>query len=178
VDTPPVERPPVAQIDSESLDASDTVADAYRALVGTAGILNAVSDELGKSIGVLDAALKKLNLGVAVWVRIDKNKDGPDGEFNHHLLGYAKVNSRWGVALATTEGNYGWLPDSNDEHWLFNDAPRILRIEAVEHLPALLTKMTEKASEVADSIRKQSEMARDIANAIDIASKTSDFKSR
>ena len=136
-------------------------------------MLNTVSDELGKSIGIVDAALKKLNLGVSVWVQIDKNKDGNDGEFNHHYLGYAKVDGRWGVALATSEGNYGRMP-SDDDHWLFNDAPRALRVEAVEHLPKLLTEMTKKASEVADGIRTQSEMARDIASAIDIASK--DFR--
>ena len=156
---------------------TDAVVDAYRALVGAASVLNAVSDELGKSISVLDAALKKLNLGIPVWVRIDKNQDGPDGEFKHHYLGYAKVG-KWGIALSTSEGNYGTLPDSDDDHWLFNDGPRALRVEAVEHLPKLLTLMTEKAAEVADSIRTQSEMARDIASAIDIASKTSDFTSR
>jgi hypothetical protein len=173
----PVGRPPVTASDSES-PAADAVADAYRSLIGTASILNAVSDELGKSIGVLDAALKKLNLGIPVWVRIDKNNDEHDGDFNHHYLGYAKVDGRWGVALATSEGNYGSLPHADEDDWLFNDAPRALRVEAVEHLPTLLTEMTKKASEVAESIRTQSEMARDIANAIDIASKTSVFTSR
>ena len=54
---------------------SERVSSSYRQLSLAASHLNLVSDELGKSIAVLDAALKKLNLGISTWSRLDRWED-------------------------------------------------------------------------------------------------------
>ena len=54
---------------------SERVSSSYRQLSLAASHLNIVSDELGKSISVLDAALKKLNLGISTWSRLDRWED-------------------------------------------------------------------------------------------------------
>ena len=54
--------------EQESLSAK--VQSSYQQLSKVAADLNAVSDELGTCIADLDAALKKLNLGVTKWVQI------------------------------------------------------------------------------------------------------------
>ena len=59
-----------------TLPLSERVASYYAQLTSAAKDLNSISDELGKSIAEIDMALKKLNLGVAVWVPIRK-EDGP-----------------------------------------------------------------------------------------------------
>ena len=99
--------------------------------LGKTMLIRTLSDELGKSIGVLDAALKKLNLGISTWSRLDRWEDA-FGNYSSRYLGYAKVNNRWGIALRTVAGNNNQPEEATVEEWLFNDAPRALRIEAVE----------------------------------------------
>jgi hypothetical protein len=76
------------------------VSTSYKQLTAAANELNAVSDELGKFVGALDAALKKLNLGLTTWLRLESREDG-SGNYTKRDLGYAKVGGRWGIALRT-----------------------------------------------------------------------------
>src|SRR5437870_996412 len=112
----------------------EKVASAYRDLSVAAKNLNQVSDELGKTISALDAALQKLNLGVSAWVPIAGEEDG-NGNFWSRGLGYSKVGGEWGIALRTLRGNYNWEDNTVEEKWLFNDGPRWLRADAIEHIP-------------------------------------------
>jgi hypothetical protein len=73
-------------------------------LSSVASDLNTVSNELGKSVAEIDGALKKLNLGVSVWVNIsDWNYDL--GYFVEQL-GYTKVDGKCGIALRTVSRNH------------------------------------------------------------------------
>ena len=47
----------------------------------SAATLNAVSDELGKPVSVIEAALKKLNLGVSTWVVCVGEMDQQTGDY-------------------------------------------------------------------------------------------------
>src|SRR4029078_3618097 len=123
---------------------SERVSSSYRQLSLAASHLNLVSDELGKSIPVLDAALKNLNRGIAPWSRLDRWEDA-FGNYSSRYLGYAKVNNRWGIALRTVAGNNNQPEEATVEEWLFNDAPRALRIEAVEKLPDLFENLIKEA---------------------------------
>ncbi|MEQ1910727.1 MAG: hypothetical protein ABMA15_18045 [Vicinamibacterales bacterium] len=144
---------------------SERVSSSYRQLSLAASHLNLVSDELGKSISVLDAALKKLNLGISTWSRLDRWEDA-FGNYSTRYLGYAKVNNRWGIALRTVAGNNTQPEEATVEEWLFNEAPRSLRIEAVEKLPDLFDNLIKEADLAIRKVKAQSSSARQLASAL------------
>src|SRR5258708_33081213 len=103
--------------------------------------LNAVSDELGKLIAQLESDLKKLNLGVEGWVKIDGSRS-PDGElWSSRSVGYAKVDGKWGIALRSASGDYSYPPSDESDTKLFTEGPRDLRIAAIDKIPDLLEKL-------------------------------------
>ena len=124
-----------------------------------------MSDELGKFVTALDVALKRLNLGIAAWLRLDSREDG-SGNYIKRDLGYAKVGSRWGIALRTMTGNHNAPEESSVEEWLFNDAPRAMRIEAVEKLPDLFESLVKEADAATKQIRSKTEHAQALASAL------------
>ena len=144
---------------------SERVSSSYRQLSLAASHLNLVSDELGKSIAVLDAALRKLNLGISSWSRLDRWEDA-FGNYSSRYLGYAKVNNRWGIALRTVAGNNNQPEDATVEEWLFNDAPRALRIEAVEKLPELFENLIKEADIAIRKVKAQTLSARQLSTAL------------
>jgi hypothetical protein len=143
----------------------DQVSDLFKQLSVAALDLNSASDELGKCVTALDAVLKTLNLGIAAWVRVMEYGDR-SGDFRIHKLGYAKIGGRWGIALRTVEGNENWPEESEREQWLFNDAPRALRIEAVDKLPELLAELIKEATTTSQKIREKTSQARQLAATI------------
>ena len=149
----------------EDSSFSERVSSSYRQLSLAASHLNLVSDELGKSIAVLDAALKKLNLGISTWSRLDRWEDA-FGNYSSRYLGYAKVNNRWGIALRMVTGNNTTPEDATVEEWLFNDAPRALRIEAVEKLPDLFENLIKEADITIRKVKAQTLSARQLASAL------------
>jgi hypothetical protein len=141
---------------------------AYRGLAVAAKNLNEVSDELGKTISALDAALQKLNLGVSAWVPITGGDDGW-GSYWSRDIGYAKVKGDWGIALRTVSGNHNDPDAEQEESWLFDDGPRWLRADAIAHIPALLEKLTKQADDTAKRIQKKTEEAKQLAAAVKAA---------
>jgi hypothetical protein len=128
----------------DSSDLAGRIATAFDELATAANNLNTVSDELSRSVGNLDNALKKLNLGVSTWVRLSRTEDS-HGTFALKELGYAKVGGRWGLALRTVAG-HGLGSDLEErEEWLFNDAPRPLRVQAIDMIPELLERLVRDA---------------------------------
>src|SRR5262245_40836862 len=141
------------------------VSASYKQLSNAANDLNAVSDELGKFIGALDAALRKLNLGIPSWLRLDSREDG-SGNYIKRDLGYAKIGNRWGIALRSMTGNHNTPDVSNSEEWLFNDAPRSLRIEAIEKLPDLFDHMVKEVDVATKQIKSRTEQAEHLAHVL------------
>ena len=144
------------------------VASSYSQLFAAAKELNSISDELGKSISEIDFALKKLNLGVSVWTQIRGNEGGPNQEtwFWTEEIGYAKVGANWGICLRKITGDYNY-PDQEDvESWLFNDAPRTLRISAIGKIPELLEKLSVEAVKTTEKIRAKLDEAQAVAKAV------------
>lgn len=148
----------------ESLSAK--VQSSYQQLSKVAGELNAVSDELGMCIVDLNAALKKLNLGVTKWIEIRGDEDPETGNFSVDYLGYAKVSGNWGIGLSTMIGNYNHDPEGSSEQWPFNDGPRELRLAAIEKIPELLNKLSEAATQMTAHVRKKLGEAQEVAEAI------------
>ena len=81
-------------------------------------------------------------------------------------LGYTRVRDVWGVALKTASGNYG-----NDEHddetiYLFKDAPRWMRLEAVASIPDLLEALLNTTRETIDRAKKATTRLTEFATAM------------
>ena len=145
----------------------ERVANYYSQLSTVAADLNAVSDELGKSIAEIDAALKKLNLGITTWVTIRGDGGNPyDDSFRSRDIGYAKVSNKWGISLRTIDGQLSDPDRSETEEWLFNDAPRSLRLEAIDKIPELLEKLSKDAVRTTKDIRARLDEAQAVAEAV------------
>ena len=128
----------------------------FAQLSTVAADLNAVSDDLGKSVADIDAALKKLNIGISVWVKV-RTWDGDDSRgdlsFWSEDLGFAKINGKWGISLRRVDGDYNHPDDESVEEWLFGDAPRALRLQAIDKLPELIEKLNMEAGKTITAIQ-------------------------
>jgi len=158
---PPLDTPPKPSLASR-------VEQSYKKLSRVAASLNSASDELGQVVGLVDAALKKLNLGVSAWVRVSGCDPRPhDPTWWKREIGYGKIGNMWGIALRTRSGNSEAAEaGEGSESWLFNEAPRWMRIEAVDHLPAILEQLVKQAEEADKAIRKKTEQALEVAQVI------------
>ena len=96
---------------------ADRVIAFYDELSAVAADVNVASDLFGRSVEMLDAALKKLNLGISTWVPVTSSHD-VNHDFWVHKIGYAKIGGKWGVAIQTIEGNEGYLEKDKREEWL------------------------------------------------------------
>jgi methyl-accepting chemotaxis protein len=148
----------------EAVPVSDRVSASFQKLSQSAEQLNAASDELGKAIAPIDAALKALNLGVPAWHKM-AGSQSRDGLYWARYVGYSKIGRRWGIALSTVEGHEA-ADDENNEEWLFNDAPRWLRVEGIEHLPDLLEELARKAETTTAELAKSTAHAKELAATI------------
>jgi len=118
---------------------TERVISSFEKLSSAAKNLNNVSDELGRAITAIDYILQRLNLGVPTWVKIHGGEDQYTGmEYWSRDVGYAKIGNRWGIALCTRKGDHNNPDEEEFDSWLFNDAPRWLRVEGVEKIPDLL----------------------------------------
>jgi hypothetical protein len=150
-------------IDGESL--ASRVQASYLQLSAVASDLNAISDELGKSVSEIDAALKKLNLGISVWAEI-RSWTGDDLDYYSESVGYAKVDGKWGIALTSVSGNHNYPDQDKVEEWLFNDGPRKLRLDAIEKLPEVLKKLSEEGVKTTEKIKSKLAAAKEVAAAV------------
>jgi hypothetical protein len=148
------------------------VQSSYERLTSVASDLNAVSDDLGKAINTLDQSLKVLNLGITCWFRFD-SRDYESGRYWAKYIGYAKVGNKWGIGLSKTAGHNEAPPEeSSDEEWLFNDAPRELRLEAVQHIPAMIEALIKAGEEAVASVRAKTSEAQQLAEVLASAAKS------
>ena len=146
-------------------------------LADSAVRLNFGSDEFAKAIGPIDVALKKLNLGISAWFEYRGSATDSDGDFAYSHIGYAKVNGKWGLALSRCAGNIHDDPDDhNEEFWLFNDAPRSMRLEALDYIPDLLETLLREANNLAESLQKKAEQARALADTISTLTATAEVR--
>jgi hypothetical protein len=154
---------------TEGDSLASRVQQSYLLLSEVASDLNTVSDELGKSIATIDLALKRLNLGVTVWVNITAWEGEENADYGMEQIGYAKVDGKWGIALRTVAGNHNWPDQDTVESWLFNDGPRRLRLSAVEKLPEMLKDLSEEASKTAGKIKGKLAEVQEVAAAVQSA---------
>jgi prefoldin subunit 5 len=143
----------------------EKIQSSFQALSAVASSLNSASDELTKTVTILDEALRKLNIGLTVWVSY-ANHDVEPGDFDNDQIGYCKLNSKWGIALRrewgdTQRGEYG-----GEGPWLFNDAPRDMRLKGVDKIPELIAALSVEATETTKKVREKTQEISELASAI------------
>lgn len=143
---------------------TERVQNSLQKLSSVALELNAVSDELGKCVADVDAALKKLNLGIVAWARI-QTWGGDEGSYTREEIGYCKVDGKWGVALRTVDGSQ-YDPEESVETWLFNDAPRSMRLSAIGKIEELLEKLSAQAVVTTQEVKGKLALAKEVALAV------------
>lgn len=156
---------------TESPSGPERVQSAFPLLVTAANELNAASDELGKTITELDAALQNLNLGVAAWVPFS---DGSD-EYSYwsREIGYTKLGNSWGIALREVDGVHHNPEEETVQSWGFNNAPRWMRIDGIAKIPDLLEKLIKQAEDTTKKIKKKNEQAKELTAAIKLVAANS-----
>jgi len=146
----------------------------FKELADSAARLNSGSDELAKAIRPIEATLKKLNLGVSAWyIYSGSEEPDSDGNYSYRRIGYAKVGGKWGLALSSGLGNVYADVDSYDV-WLFNDAPRSMRLESIDCIPDLLEQLVKESNKVAEDLQKKAGLARELAETISALSATAE----
>lgn len=140
----------------------------FQKLTVAASALNQSSDRFGAAVAKLDSALSNLNLGVTAWVCYASYQD-PNGSQYHseEQLGYAKIGNKRGLALRIVE-----FDDLNDDSeikdsWLFGDAPRELRLGAIEHIPELIEVLVKEATKTAERVSDKATVALELAAQIE-----------
>ncbi len=126
----------------------------YQRLAEVASKLNNVSDEMGGSISRLDEALKILNLGIEAWYTYDTSDD--EYFWSESKIGYAKIGSKWGIALNKASGFHHEPEETDSSKWLFNDAPRGLRLDAISHIPKLIDALIAQTESTIENVRAKS----------------------
>jgi hypothetical protein len=143
----------------------ESVSTSFQRLSAAATELNAASDELGKTICALEAAIKPLNIGLTTWVSIAEYGDPDGGGFETRYIGYGKIGGKWGIALRIVTGNH-FSSERTEQEWLFNDAPRDFRIEAADKLPHLLEGLIDTTSAATKAIGEKTVQAQRVVEAV------------
>ena len=139
----------------------------FQQLSAAASTLNAISDQLGKVVSRLDSSFQKLNIGVSGWVKFNISRSGDGLQFWFDEVGYDKVNGRWGLAIRSASGHEGMEEGSlYDGEWQFNDAPRTLRIDAVDKIPELFEKLTNEVQATTESVDRKLKKLQEFASAV------------
>jgi hypothetical protein len=150
----------------------DDVQSRFKNLSTTAASLNAASSELARVVGVLDEALRSLNIGLTVWVTYDSD-DATPSQYDDYQIGYIKKDGRWGIGLRHVWGEIDSEESSMSGPWLFNDGPREMRLRSVDAIPKLIEKLNEEAVETAKRVENKTNEVRMLAGAISHAANES-----
>jgi hypothetical protein len=141
-----IQKMTIPNSDTQKLKLTE---DLVSSLESAANVLNSRSTELSEPIDAINVALKSLNMGIRVWHSYYE----VSGE--RHLIGYDKIDNKWGVALSVQS-----TIDDDFEAWHFRDAPRSMRIQAVHYLPQLLRQCLCCAEELIEEIGRATNTAR------------------
>ena len=152
---------------TSSPNPSERIAQAFKTLIASAKGINDASDELAKPIASLERALKRLNVGVVCWTTISSGTDGD--LYWSQDVGYSRVRrvqGNWRLAIRTIEGPEHDPEMRSLEVWAFVDAPRHLRVKAVDKLPELVEALVKATDATASRLKKQVAPAQQLAAAV------------
>jgi hypothetical protein len=110
--------------------------------------LNRSSDLLTELLKEVEAKLAALRLGIEAWILA---KPAVDGIGMH--LGYAKHNGGWRLVVGFFREDPDYIRPCGEVSVLL-ESPRADWVTAVQHLPALVTNILEKANKEAAEVEK------------------------
>lgn len=138
-------------------------------LSAAANSLNKATDELTETVCALDSAILNLNIGLAEWVKVAIFHDEEGRLYDRIELGWCKSEGMWRLSIRKLVGDEASPePDEVREIWAFNNAPRDLRLRAVEKLPQLVDQLGNSAARTAEAVSKKLEETRALATAMGI----------
>jgi len=127
--------------------------------------LNEASNKLTEQIKEIENALASHNLGVIAWVELRRLREPVGKEYADveriESLGYSKINGKWGIYVSSRIDEFEIF-----ESWLLRDAPRDLRILAVDAIPKLLEEMIKRAKEVTTQVLSKTDTAKALAHSL------------
>lgn len=139
----------------------------YRKLSHSADALNQASDEFGQAVEVLDRALADLKIGVTGWITFSEaHSEYDETQATEERIGYDKIGSRKGLAISIVDVDQADGEESVKQQWLFNEAPRSMRIRAIDSIPELLDHLAKQAASTAERVKESAQVASELAAAI------------
>ena len=137
--------------------------------------LNQTTDEINSIISTVNEKLAALNLGVEAWLDPSTTSKIPaaDMTVTTHLqtasmpvLGYAKLEDAWQLAIKEEKIIYQWNDDAREEEEVSEDsyrpllkASREVRLRALEQLPQLLDALKRQGEAVLKTIARAQKAA-------------------
>jgi hypothetical protein len=145
--------------------ASSVSAQLLKQLSYAAEGLNNVSDIFNGEIKTIEEALASYNIGVSAWARactLDEkalDNDGAQIEYTRQIsIGYDKRAGNWCLMASS------FIPEWEDfSEWILRDAPRDVRLVAIQGIPNLLEKLIEEAKKLTAEITQKTTEARALA---------------
>jgi len=144
---------------------SGNVSALLKQLASASETLNQASNKLTEQIKEIEASLASYNLGVIAWVELRRTPEEVAENYptvdRIESLGYSKKNGKWGLFVYSEIEEFEHL-----EEWLLRDAPRELRILAVDAIPQLLETMVTKAKVLTSEVISKTDRAKSIAHSL------------
>jgi hypothetical protein len=140
--------------------------ESFKLLSDNASSLNNLSDRIGKIVSRLDAQFQTLNTGISGWVPFQEWFEENGSNWSEEV-GYDKINGKWGLAIRVKSAHDGGDDFDSFEQWLFNDAPRVLRLKAIDKLPELFELLAEEVAKNKKLVEQKVTELSELANSID-----------
>jgi len=140
-----------------------------------ATLLNKQSDSLNKTLQKIQDKLNSLNVGLEAWasgwlsnesLAMEEDSRGniitpfPGATSRARVVfcGYARTGRGWGLAIRPAVVYYDaelcYLGEHNGDPQPLLEAPRDIRIAALEHIPEVIGQLQEKAEQAIEAIEK------------------------
>ena len=145
---------------------ADKVESTLKKLASVSQSLNQASDLVTSRIAEVEAALREYKLGVAA--RVDIRRWYDEGQYTDdtwyrvgrtQCLAYGKKDGKWGLLTYIIAEE----SDEYEEFAFLREAPRDVRLAAIDKLPELLEALVEKAVQTTQEATKKAEKAGQIA---------------
>lgn len=145
---------------------NERVSTSFKQLSVAANYLNNTSDALGKAIGSIEEKLRRLNIGLEVWVPVDQECSEETDEIVVHHLGYAgpPAVAYWAISIRTL-----WIDRDDEKERIvtFNSASRELRLRTIDKIPELIEALTKEVSDKVAEIKPIVDRAEEFAEVLD-----------
>jgi outer membrane phospholipase A len=154
--------------------SSEAVQSSFRELSNTTADLNKASDDFGAFLEALDTAFGNLKIGVTGWVSVATSYDEQNPDvYTDEQLGFDKVGQTKGLAvrIVKIDRRQGDEFEEVKERWLLTDAPRAMRLRAIDYIPQLIQALTKEAAQTAKKVRAKADLAKQLTVAINAIGK-------